>query len=166
MRIPSLVCFLAVAAVAVAAGDLSLVRNVYLLPMQAGLDQYLANRLTEKRLLNVVTDPKQADAVLTDRIGEGFEERLNELYPDEAAKPKDEDKDDKNSWVTNRPRSASFSRGRGTLFLIDRKTRDVLWSTYSPSRSGRPADLHKNAGEVVKRMDESIHPGASKPAAK
>ena len=37
-----------------------------------GLDQYLANRLTDDHIFQVVTDPKQADAVFTDRIGEAF----------------------------------------------------------------------------------------------
>jgi hypothetical protein len=29
----------------------------------------------------VVTDPKKADAILTDRVGESFENKLDELYP-------------------------------------------------------------------------------------
>jgi hypothetical protein len=55
------------------AADLAGVHKVYVLPMARGLDQYLANRLTTEHVFQVVTDPKTADAVLTDRIGEGFE---------------------------------------------------------------------------------------------
>lgn len=139
------------------AADLSATRNVYLLPMQSGLDQYLANRLTEKKVFNVVTDPQSADAILTDRIGEGFEEKLDELYPEEANKPKT-DEDDANVWASKRPRSASFARGRGTLFLVDRKSRDVIWSIYSPSRSGRPQDLNRNAGSIAGKILDTIRP--------
>src|SRR5678809_764458 len=45
------------------------VKTVYLLPMAGGLDQYLALQLTSGGVLQVVTDPKKADAILTDGIG-------------------------------------------------------------------------------------------------
>jgi hypothetical protein len=57
------------------------VHTVYLLPMTNGLDQYLANRLTNLGVFQVVTDPKKADAVLTDGLGAAFENRLDELFP-------------------------------------------------------------------------------------
>ena len=61
------------------------VQTVYLLPMAHGLDQFVANRLTREHLLEVVADPKRADAVFTDRLGEAFELQLDDLYP--APKP-------------------------------------------------------------------------------
>ena len=61
------------------------VQTVYLLPMAHGLDQFVANRLTREHLLEVVADPKRADAVFTDRLGEAFESQLDDLYP--APKP-------------------------------------------------------------------------------
>ena len=61
------------------------VQTVYLLPMAHGLDQYVANRLTREHLFEVVSDPKRADAVFTDHLGEAFEAKLNVLYP--APKP-------------------------------------------------------------------------------
>jgi hypothetical protein len=132
------------------------IKSVYFLPMGAGLDQYMAIRLTEKQLFRVVTDPNLADAIFTDRIGEGLEERLAELYPDPAKK--DVDDKDNNEWATQKPRSASFSRGKGTIFLIDRKTRDVLWSLYSPSKTNRADDLNKNATTVTRKLEEAIRP--------
>ena len=39
--------------------------------MSHGLDQYLANRLTNEHVFQVVTDPKLADAVFSDRVGDG-----------------------------------------------------------------------------------------------
>ena len=61
------------------------VQTVYLLPMAHGLDQFVASRLTREHLLEVVADPKRADAVMTDRLGATFELQLDDLYP--APKP-------------------------------------------------------------------------------
>ena len=63
------------------ATDLTGVHTVYVLRMSRGLDQFLASRLTADHVFRVVTDPKQADAVFTDQIGEGFETKLDELFP-------------------------------------------------------------------------------------
>src|SRR5678815_4045532 len=56
------------------------VKTVYVLPMAGGLDQYLALRLTSQGVLQVVTDPQKADAILTDGIGARLEASLTELY--------------------------------------------------------------------------------------
>src|SRR5580765_2384352 len=70
------------------AADLASVHTVYVLKMSKGLDQYLANRLTSDHVFQVVTDPKLADAVLTDQIGAGFQAKLEEYFPTpEEAKP-------------------------------------------------------------------------------
>src|SRR5579864_7116417 len=70
------------------AADLANVHSVYLLSMSHGLDQYLANRLTSDHVFRIVTDPKLADAVLTDHIGEAFEAQLETMFPKpEAPKP-------------------------------------------------------------------------------
>ena len=35
------------------------------------------------------------------------------------------------------PHSSTFSRGKGTLFLVDTKSRQVVWSGYNrPARTG------------------------------
>src|SRR2546426_11923622 len=80
------------------AADLSSVRSVYLMPMYRGLDQYLANRLTNEHVFQVVTDPKLADTIFTDRIGEGFQMQLEILIPKEKPEPapaKDKEAKDK-----------------------------------------------------------------------
>src|ERR1035437_3740159 len=63
------------------AADLPSVHTVYLLKMSKGLDQFLASRLTADHVFQIVTDPKLADAVFTDQIGEGFQMRLEEFFP-------------------------------------------------------------------------------------
>jgi hypothetical protein len=137
------------------------VKAVYFLPMGAGLDQYMAIRLTEKQIFRVVTDPNLADAVFTDRIGEGLEERLLELYPDRAPKKPDmeDDEKNKNDWASQKPvRSASFSRGKGTIFLVDRRNGDIIWSLYAPAKTNRPKDLHKNAASITNKLEEALKP--------
>ncbi len=140
--------------------QLAEIKAVYLLPMGGGLDQYLAIRLTENQLFRVVTDPNLADAVFTDRIGEGFEERLAELYPEDKPKNTEEKKKDENDWANQKVRSASFSRGKGTIFLVDRKTKDVLWSLYSPSKTNRVPDLNDNATKISKKLESAVRPKA------
>ena len=66
--------------------QLKQVQSVYILPMSSGMDQYLANKIVRQGLFQVLTDPQKADAILTDRIGEPFERKLQELYPPPSKK--------------------------------------------------------------------------------
>jgi hypothetical protein len=59
--------------------ELSSVRNLYILPMGSGFDQYMANQLTMQGVFQVVTDPEKADALMTDQIGAKFERQMEEL---------------------------------------------------------------------------------------
>ena len=80
-------CLLSLAGSLAWSQGLSAVHKVYLLPMSKGLDQYLANRLISEHVLEVVTDPKLADAVFTDRIGNSFEAQWSDLVrPPEGQK--------------------------------------------------------------------------------
>lgn len=131
--------------------DMSGVKTVYLLPMSSGLDQYLAVRLTTASVLQVVADPRNADAVLTDHIGQNFEDRLDEMY---GAKPKSED--DKNGSTPEFARITSGARSRGAIFLVNRKTRDILWSAYEPSKGTAPADLNRTADRIAEKLGKAI----------
>ncbi len=78
--------FLTVAASVIAANvppspELQGIKTVYILPMRLGFDQYLANQLAQSGLLRVVADPKKADAIFTDHLGQAFEDKLDELNP-------------------------------------------------------------------------------------
>ena len=57
------------------------VKRVYILAMGSGMDQFLANQLTKAGVFEVVTDPKTADAIVTDNVGEPFQKKLDDLYP-------------------------------------------------------------------------------------
>src|ERR1700733_16127140 len=68
------------------------VKRVYILGMGGGMDQYLANQLTSSGVFEVVTDPKKADAIVTDNVGEAFQKKLDDLYvvpptPPQVTKP-------------------------------------------------------------------------------
>ena len=131
--------------------DMSGVKTVYLLPMSSGLDQYLAVRLTNASVLQVVVDPRNADAVLTDHIGQSFEDQLDVMY---GAKPKSED--DKNGSTPEFARVASGARSRGAIFLVNRKTRDVLWSAYERPKGTAPADLNRAADRIADKLAKAI----------
>jgi hypothetical protein len=147
--------------------QLKQVQAVYLLPMGSGLDQYLATRLVEMHLFQVVTDPKRADAVFVDRIGEGLEDKLAELYPEEKKKPetdaekeaeKEKEKDKKNDFAGGGVKvgSTNLQRGKGTIFLIDRRTHTVIWSLYSPGKSTSSTDVNRNAAVIAKKLELAV----------
>ena len=163
---------LAVSAVCLVAADspkpaLQQIHNVYLLPMGNGLDQYLANRLTTTGLFKVVTDPQKADALFTDQLGAGFEQKLDELYPEAKPEPKEKkSSDDSINDAMQKPqsRAGSFSRGRGTVFLVERSGRSVVWSMYHPVKGARPDDTNRRADEIAKKLAKDIQ--GPKPASK
>jgi hypothetical protein len=138
-------------AASAANADLAQIKTVYLLPMSGGLDQYLAVHLTNGKVMEVVTDPKKADAVFTDRIGSNFEAKLDALYA--PPKPKDsKDLGDDYVPAVMQPLSA----GKGSVFLVNRKTRVVVWSTYVSPRSRQADDMNKVAGTVSNRLEKDL----------
>jgi hypothetical protein len=156
MKSNAIVMTAAFAAVAaIAATNVSGASAVYIMPMVGGLDQYLALRLTTGSVMQVVTDPLKADVVLTDRVGSGFDDRWKELYPPPPA-PKSDDKDkskDKDEIFTlQRPTSQPLARSRGTIFLIDRSTRNVIWSMYALPKSTGSDDLNRIADQIAKEL--------------
>ncbi len=161
------------------AASLDTARTVYVLSMSRGLDQYLANRLTNEHVLQVVTDPKLADVILTEQVGEGFQAKLETISPTpkpekpaEPEKPPEPAKDAKAGEQTPPPNPffsepvngaapvigtmSSFARNKGTIFLVDAKSREVLWSTYSPSRGIASKELDRTASEIVARLKKDL----------
>jgi hypothetical protein len=181
-------CSIALAAAAFASVNPQLlqVKRVYILSMGSGMDQFLANQLTTTGVFEVVTDPKKADAIVTDGVGEGFQKKLDELYPPppkpEDAKPKadatkpaaDPDPsidvgDSSNSETkpgrknafegvdfSGGGRSSTLGRGKGNFFVVDRNSRIVLWSVYERPKNSTPAELTKTAGRVVKHLKDDM----------
>ena len=157
--------------------ELSGVHTVYVLSMSKGLDQYLANRLANDHLFQVVTDPKLADAFLTDRVGESLQAKLEEIFPppvpekpapdekEEKAAKKDKDKDSPtNPLLTDTVNkldtpgsSSSFGRGKGTIFLVDAKSRQVVWSIYELPKGSSAKELDRTASDIVSRLKRDLN---------
>jgi hypothetical protein len=172
----------ATAALAAVNPHLQEVKRVYILAMGSGMDQYLANQLTEAGVFEVVTDPKRADAIVTDSVGESFQNKLDDLY----APPKTEKtqpaanalsgdapvidtgnapapaKDAVPDFSGGGVRTSSFGRSKGNFFLVDRSSRVVLWSIYERPRNTTPGELTKTAARVVRRLQDDLTP--KKPA--
>lgn len=161
---------------------LAQIRTVYLLPMANGFDQHLASRLTQTGRFQVVTDPKQADALFTDRLGEAFEVRYNELYPppDPPAVPNDDQSGEVAAGSTSASSSekaeaphqerriSNFGRSKGNIFLIDRQTRNVIWSHYRRPVSTQPDQLDELADYLAQRLKKEggIPAPSASPSAK
>ena len=138
----------------VSAAGLGDVKTVYLLPMTNGLDQYLAGQLTTGAVLQVVIDPQRADAVLTDHLGESFELSLNDLY---GPKPQTSDKDKtEDNGATFAHSGMQGQKGRGTIFLVNRRTHDVLWSFYEFPKDKTPDGMRHTASRIAAKLAQSI----------
>jgi len=140
----ALVCFSAVPA---RAAD---IRTVYVMPMPSGLDQHLADRITRGHLYQVVTDPRAADAFLTSRIGPVFEQSMAELLPP-AAEEKETGKKDAGSGG-NVHSALKSTTSRGTIFLVEVKSRQVVWSDFEKTGDSSPQGLNREADRIVKKL--------------
>ena len=167
------------------AADLAEVRNVYVMPMARGFDQYLASQITSQGLFQVVTDPKLADAVFSDRVGETLQSQLERIFPTpepepepKAAPPAKEEATDKAKKKADRPQSddqnlaaafaetagklekvsanSSFGRSKGNIFLVEAKSRQVVWSTYDPPKTSAARDLDRTASAIVSRIKKDL----------
>jgi len=149
--------------------ELTDVHTVYLLKMSKGMDQYLANRLTNDHVFQVVTDPKLADAILTDRIGQTFETKMEELFPAPNPEPvkreppsKDENKagllGDPVNKLANPANNSSFGAATGTIFLVWAKSRQVVWSAYDIPKDSSSKQLDRTASDIVSRMKRDLNP--------
>ncbi len=159
------------------AADLSSVGPVYFWPMQSALDQYIAERATAEGLFTVTVDPAAAKSVMTDRVDSKFFEGMQEVFVEEKpadatvdataeteAKPEPTMKGPIGGSVETGlelKRAANRPQGtpKGTVFLVDVKSRQVLWSTYLGDFQRRPEKLHKEATQVVERIRKSMAAG-------
>jgi hypothetical protein len=126
-------------------------KNVFLTPMPGGLEQYLALHLTQESVLQVVTDSKKADVVFTDRLGEDFQKTLADLDTKTPAVQSGK----AGEIAFARPNMRPLSRAKGTVFLVDRQSGDVLWSTLEQPKSTSIADLSAAAKRIVEKLEKA-----------
>jgi hypothetical protein len=127
------------------------VKTVYLLPMTYSLDQFLAIRLTKGGILQVVTDPNLADAILSEHIGTSLEEQMKSLYGEKKPDSADKDKDKASSFGGP---MAGGTRSKGAVFLVDRKTRNVIWSDYVRPKNSQPDELNHTADKIAAQLEK------------
>ncbi len=124
--------------------------------MANGLDQYLANRIAASGVFQVVADPKKADAIFTDKLGEAFEARLKELFPTPVEKKESSAADKKESSPAyqsdQQVMNSSFGRAKGTIFLVETSSRSVVWSAYERPRNTTPNELDRTAQRIVESL--------------
>jgi len=143
---------LATVALALSALAQSAPATVFVLPMPGSLDQFLAVHLSGSSTYRVVTDPQQATLILTDRIGDNLEQILKEMAAVGLSKSA---KEDTSADTFTRPRMQPLTHSRGTLFLVDRVSRQVLWSTFEEQKTSDPKALDRTAKKIVERMSRS-----------
>jgi hypothetical protein len=165
----ALTAFAATAAFATVNPGLHEVKRVYILAMSAGMDQFLASQLVKAGVFEVVTDPKKADALITDRVGESFESKFDDLYPPPGAPTKpaaDPTADSGKLTVRGDPlagvdltgpaRPTTMGHGKGNIFIVSRGSRSVLWSIYEPPKNNTARELTKTAERVVKHLQDDL----------
>ncbi len=138
---------------------LSDVKSVYVMPMARGLDQFIANRIAAEKVFTVVTDPKLADAVFSDRVGDELSRQLDELKSQPASG--DNKSAGSQTPLDNPAAHSTFGSGKGTLFLVDAKSKEVIWSTFDQPKSSDPGSLDRRASGVVERLKKALKPKSS-----
>jgi hypothetical protein len=127
-------------------------RTVYILGMASGRDQYLANRLTSARVMWVVLEPTSADAVLTETLDDTFWTWLTHTYPPPASASRPPG----NEGVGALRGSQLNQTQGGTVFLVDPRSKVILWSTYEPAKNSSPGELDHAAERIGNQLKASL----------
>jgi hypothetical protein len=136
----------------VPAAQLKDVKSVYFYPMPGGFDQHLARWIVQDHLYQVVTDPKLADAVFTNQISTGFLYKLDHIN---TPPPPANNSGSTSTLPTNveAPHESTFLSAKGTLFLVDAKSKQVVWSYFEQPKSSTAVTLDKRAKKVVQQLE-------------
>jgi hypothetical protein len=46
--------------------------------------------------------------------------------------------------------------GKGSLFLVDRKTKNVIWSSYDKPKGNRPDDINQLAQRIANKLEKDV----------
>lgn len=141
--------------------ELSQIQRVYVLPMTSGFDHYLVNHLRGVSSMRIVTDPTKADAFFTDRLGVSFETKLKDIdektkEQNEPPKTEEELAAQKTGFKFAPPITSSIGRGKGTIFLVERSSRNVVWSIYNKPKDMQPKTLDRVAEKVAEAFKKEL----------
>ncbi len=76
--------------------------------------------------------------------------------PDEPAPPDLLAKTE--NTLSNPATSSGFSRARGTVFLVDAKSRQVIWSIYAPPKDFDGKEMNRTASDIVSHLKRDLNP--------
>ena len=120
--------------------NLAQVKTIYVFPMRGGMTNYVTSELVRWGRFQVTLNPHQADALLSDST----KVDLKTLMVDPKAPQK-------------------TSSARGTLFLIDLKTENVIWAiAKNPSESffmGGDKSNPELAHEMIMALRKDLESG-------
>ncbi len=51
---------------------------------------------------------------------------------------------------------SAFHRAKGTLFLVDPRSRLVLWSTYAQPKDASAEELDRTAARIASRIQQDL----------
>ena len=60
--------------------------------------------------------------------------------------------------LANPASSSSFGRNKGTIFLVDAKSRQVVWSMYQPPKGSTSKEMDRTANDIVSRIKKDLNP--------
>lgn len=120
--------------------------------MAGGFEQLLASRIVAGHVYQVVSDPKLADAVFTDSISDSFLYKLDHI---QTPPPPANNSGSASAMTahTEAPHTFAASHGRGTLFLVDAKSKQVIWSIYQKPKDYSSGTLNKTAIKIVEQLE-------------
>jgi hypothetical protein len=52
--------------------------------------------------------------------------------------------------------NSSFGHGKGTVFLVDRKSKQVIWSVFEPPKGSGNSQLDRSASDIVSRLKRDL----------
>jgi hypothetical protein len=91
---------------------------------------------------------------------------MDELFPPPEPPAKAEKKDaeeqqsaaailgDTVNKLSNPP--STLSRARGTVFLVDAKSKEVVWSTYEAPKDSSSRQMDRTANDIVSRLKRDL----------
>ena len=73
-----------------------------------------------------------------------------------ASDKKDDEKKEAEPKTENVRPQSSFARGKGNIFLIDRRSGNVVWSHFQKPRNAAPEELDRTARQIVQELKRDL----------